>query len=94
MAEVSSGNTYHDFDLANGDKLRLFKKEVDPSELIWHRDKNPRRIYVEGSDGWMFQLDNENPVELKTGDIFNVPEMVYHRIIKGEGDLVLRIKEL
>ena len=73
--------------------IRTFKECVEEKELVWHRDKRNRTVEVIHSDGWMFQLDNEYPKELKEGDCFFIPKNTYHRIIKGKKDLVVSIIE-
>lgn len=92
--EVSSGKPYTEFSLMTDDKLRLFSENVNPDELVWHRDVNPRRVYVQRGKGWKLQMDNELPKELKIGHVYEIPEMTYHRLIKGTGSLLVRIKEL
>jgi hypothetical protein len=37
------------------------------------------------------QLDNQLPFIMEKGRLYRIPKMVYHRIIKGKGDLRLRI---
>ena len=46
------------------------------------------------SKGWMFQMDNELPIFLKEGDKIFVPKGVYHRVLKGDGKLKVKIKEI
>ena len=95
VVEVSSGNPYKDYPLTNGDKLRVFSEETLMEEYIWHRDKEDRSVYVEECGVlWFFQEDNRPPFELKKGDCINVEKMTYHRLIKGNGRLVLRLKEI
>jgi len=48
---------------------------------------------VKGS-GWKFQMDDELPITLKEGDRISIPSEVYHRVIRGSGDLIIKIKEL
>jgi hypothetical protein len=72
--------------------IRTFSSDVDETELVWHRDKEDRIVEVVENNGWMFQYDNEIPKTLKE-NIF-IPKNTYHRIIKGNGDLVLKIKKL
>ena len=38
-------------------------------------------------------MDNELPEVLKVGNEYNIPKMVYHRLHKGEGRLIIDIKE-
>jgi len=77
----------------NNKLIRTFKDNVNENELVWHKDKKNRTVEVIHSNGWFFQLDNEYPVELKNGDYFFVPNNTYHRIIKGNGDLIVSIIE-
>lgn len=94
VAETSSGNPYVEWEFMNGDKIRLFRCNVEEEELVWHRDKRKRTVLVEDGVGWKLQLDNELPVELIIGKKYTIPEMIYHRLIKGEdSNLLLRIKE-
>ena len=91
---VSSGKPYHEFDLQCNEKLRLFYEGVSEEDLVWHRDLKTRHVSVMDGEGWKLQMDNEQPLELKIGDKHTIPKMVYHRLIKGTGNLVLRIREL
>lgn len=73
--------------------IRVFKSDVNELELTWHRDRKNRKVEIIESDKWMFQLDNEFPIELKVGDVIFIPKNVYHRIIKGSGNLIISIIE-
>lgn len=72
--------------------IREFKSDVNDSELVWHRDREDRIVECVGETDWMFQFDNELPQKLE-GKIF-IPKNTYHRIIKGSGDLTVRVKKL
>ncbi len=87
-------NPYTEFELGNGDRLRVFKPEVEDEELVWHRDEQNRKVMVMESGGWKLQMDNEEPITLVKDKTYDIPKMVYHRIIKGEYELVLRIKKV
>lgn len=87
-------NPYTEFKLGNGDRLRVFKPEVEDEELVWHRDEENRKVMVMESGGWKLQMDNEEPITLVKDKTYDIPKMVYHRIIKGEYELVLRIKKV
>ena len=73
--------------------LREFKQSVDSEELIWHRDKKNGVVEVIQSQDWMIQLDNELPIRLEEGKKYFIPKEVYHRVHKGDGDLVVKIYE-
>jgi hypothetical protein len=72
--------------------IREFKK-VSEEDLVWHRDHNDREFEVLRGAGWQIQFDNKLPVELKNKKTYFVPKMVYHRLIKGKGDLKIKIWE-
>jgi hypothetical protein len=76
----------------NGFYIRKFSEGVDNSELVWHRDKEDRIVEGVGYTDWMVQLDNQLPIPL-TETIF-IPKEMYHRVIKGTGDLTVRIKKI
>ena len=72
---------------------RVFNENVDSNELTWHRDYNDRKVFVESSNGWMLQMDEELPKVLNEGQTYVIPKMVYHRVIKGTGDLKITVDE-
>ena len=75
-------------------RIRTFEEDLDDRELIWHRDEETRRVTVLSGDGWKLQIDNEVPKPLVIGKRYAIPRMVYHRVIKGENALVLRIENI
>ena len=86
--EISSGKPYTDIGI-----IRLFSSEVDSEELVWHRDKENRKVEVIEGEGWQFQFNGSLPFELTEGRKFDIPEGMYHRVIKGKTNLVLKIKK-
>lgn len=82
---------YQDLQITEKSKIRVFESNVDSGELHWHRDRENRLIEVLEGNGWMLQLDDELPVEMKVGNQYLIPEGVYHRTIKGNGDLKIKI---
>ena len=73
--------------------IREFKENVDSEELIWHRDKENREVTILQSSGWQLQMDNEIPKTLEEGKTYYIPAFVYHRVIKGSGNLIVKIKK-
>ena len=73
--------------------IREFSRNTPTYELVWHRDKKDRTLIVLEGFGWQLQLDNEEPKDLLEGHSYSIDKMEYHRIIKGTGDLVVRIYE-
>ena len=74
-------------------RKRTFDSSIDEEELVWHRDKQNRIVKVVEGNGWKFQMDNELPKELKTGDVLYIPKETYHRVIAGSGNLIVEIEE-
>ena len=73
--------------------IRTFSSNVSNDELLWHRDQQRRRVRVITSDNWQFQYEDELPISMEAGTILEIPATEYHRIIKGNGDLVVEIQE-
>jgi quercetin dioxygenase-like cupin family protein len=73
---------------------RTFSKEVEDSELIWHRDLRDREITVLEGEGWKLQYDDRLPIDLTPGDKLFIQKMDFHRLWKGNTDLRLKIREL
>jgi hypothetical protein len=68
--------------------IRIFRSDVDEGSLMWHRDREDRIIESIGETDWLIQIDNELP---KVIDKVFIPMGVYHRVIKGTGDLKIKL---
>ena len=75
-------------------RVRTFDQDLEDRELIWHRDEDTRRVTVLNGQDWKLQLDNELPQTLIVGKRYAIPRMVYHRVIKGQGNLVVKIENI
>lgn len=80
---------YNDIDIKDNKILRIFKVSDINNNLMWHRDNEDRYIEVLNSNGWLFQFDNEYPVCISS--IKYIPKGVWHRVIKGYDDLIIKI---
>ena len=78
--------------IEDGYHIRTFTENVEDSELVWHRDKEDRIVRSVGKTDWMLQMDNEVP-KIIEGEFF-IPKNTYHRVIKGNGDLTVKVKKL
>ena len=78
-------------DIEKTDKyiIREFSENVDPIELLWHRDNEDRTVEIIGETDWKLQLDNQLPTSLNQ-PIF-IKRHEWHRVIKGTGTLRLKI---
>lgn len=87
-------SVYIDSELSQNEFIRTFNYNTDSDELIWHRDKRDRQIEVIQSSGWKLLVDGCYPEFLRDGEVWFIQAEKYHRLQKGEGDLILKIKEL
>ena len=72
--------------------IRKFDENIDPVELMWHRDNEDRIVEALESTDWSLQLDDSLPIILNK-PIF-IPKHMYHRVIKGTGNLLVKIIKL
>jgi hypothetical protein len=63
-------------------------------ELKWHFDEQDRIVVCEHETDWLFQMDDELPINIKKNTPIFIPEGAYHRIIKGSGNLIVKVKKL
>ena len=73
--------------------IRTFSVDVDEMDLIWHADKENRIITVLEGNGWKFQFDEELPIEMTEGKSISILKGVIHRVIKGNGPLVIKLQK-
>ena len=74
----------------DGYLLREFSSGTSSFEFVWHRDKEDRYVQVLHDTDWLFQLENQVPQGLTQNKLF-IPKETYHRLIKGTGDLKVKI---
>ena len=84
---------YTDVIIDDKTRYRIFNEDVDDRELLWHQDKKDRVVRVLGGKDWAIQFDNELPTVLEEGKEYKISNHTFHRIIKGKGDLVVKITE-
>ena len=75
--------------LGNNQYIREFAADIDNHELEWHIDREDRTIEVIENKDWQVQLDNNLPILLK--ETIFIPKETYHRVIKGTGNLKVKI---
>lgn len=73
--------------------IREFSHDTPSFEFVWHRDKEDRIVQALHDTDWQFQLDNEIPKRLSENKLF-IPKETYHRLIKGTGNLKVKIYEI
>lgn len=78
--------------IENDHYIRIFDENTNSDEFVWHRDKEDRILECLHETDWKFQIDDQLPINFdKT--IFIKAEK-YHRLIKGTGNLRLKIIKL
>ena len=77
--------------LSDNEFIREFSQDTDSGEFMWHRDRESRIVESIGDTDWMIQIDNELP---KVIDKVLIPMGVYHRLIRGSGDLKINLTKL
>ena len=80
---------YKDLEITDSYIIREFSQNIDPIELMWHRDDEDRTIEILGETDWAIQLDNNLPTSLN--DRIFIKRHQWHRVIKGTGNLLLKI---
>jgi hypothetical protein len=80
---------YTDIEITDKYTIREFNENIDPIELMWHRDDENRTIEIIGETDWKIQLDNQLPTSINQ-PIF-IQKHEWHRVIKGTGTLKLKI---
>jgi len=80
---------YTDIEVTDRYILREFSQDIDPIELMWHRDDEDRLVEIIGETDWKLQLDNQLPTSMN--EPISIPRHEWHRVIKGTGNLLLKI---
>jgi len=86
---VDTGRPYIDIENNDFFIIREFDENIDPVELMWHRDDENRIVEIVGETDWKLQLENCLPTSLNK-PIF-IPRHTWHRAIKGTGKLKIKI---
>jgi len=74
--------------------IRTFPNTMDDTQLYWHLDAADRVLTVLEGKNWKIQLDNELPITLVSDTNYFIKKETYHRLLKGTGNLILKIKEI
>ena len=80
--------------IINNKKIRKFNKSLNENSLKWHKDDNNRRIKIISGKNWKIQFENNLPVELIEGKSYMINSKKWHRLIKGNSDLIIQISEI
>jgi len=84
---------YIDNQITDDVRVRVFDTDIDEEELVWHRDKRNRVVEILEGKGWMFQFEDGIPFPMEKGDKLEITKEQYHRVIKGDTPLKIKITE-
>ena len=88
----SGDKPYIDLEKTDRYIVREFSQNIDPIELMWHRDDEDRVIKIlECGKGWKFQYEDDLPINLEPQDTICILRHQWHRVWKGEGKLKIKI---
>jgi hypothetical protein len=73
--------------------VRVFTPDVLAKELKWHQDLKDRKVTILEDGGWEFQFEDSLPIKLSVAEQISIPKFVWHRVIKGTGNLIVEIEE-
>jgi len=89
---VDIGKPYIDLEVTDKYIIREFNEDIDPIELLWHRDDEDRLIEILEGTNWQLQLENQLPAFINKPIFIRKHE--WHRTIKGTGKLRIKIYKL
>jgi hypothetical protein len=75
--------------IENNVSVRTFTEDVDSHELKWHIDLQDRTVIPLNKNNWLFQRDNQLPQPIDKN--IDIKANEWHRIIKGTGDLIIKV---
>ena len=85
---------FEEIKLTENKVIRIFDAHnTTNSELIWHKDREDREVYIEQSKDWHLQLENQVPVKLEIGQTHIIPAYTWHRLLMGKDKLIVEISK-
>ena len=76
------------------DNEKIFDIDGADVEYTRHKDENTRFMKVIEGFGWKFQYSTEEPKDIRPGTTIHINKNCFHRLIKGNTPLKVRIVEL
>lgn len=84
-------------ELENNKSFKKFSRIIyfnqQDEELKWHRDNHNRLILIKSGSNWQLQFENKLPIILEINHSYNINKDEWHRVIKGNDDLLIEITE-
>ncbi len=73
--------------------IRTFEESTDSEDFMWHRDQEDRLVEAINNSNWQIQLEDSLPINLRTRESIEITKGIWHRIIKGTGIAIYKIKK-
>lgn len=80
-------------------ELTIKHDPTEPEELqslhgfiSYHMDMEPRKVTVISGEGWKFQYEGEESIDLTKDLVIEIPAMKSHKVIKGTTDLKVTVE--
>lgn len=90
ILDIGNMTVYKDIINNSNNVIRTFESTINDTDLLWHRDQEDRILKVIGTTDWKIQIENELPKDI---DGVKIEKYVWHRLIKGTGDLIIEINK-
>ena len=84
---------YRDIKIGSNKILRHFTN-FKQKDFIWHKDKEDGINTIESGNECKLQFENELPFILQKDIEYFIPKETYHRIIMGNGKLIIKIRKI
>jgi len=65
----------------------------EQTELGWFRNSLKSVLKVKSGKKWKLHIMDRPIQEMKVGEYYHIPRNTYYRLIKGQGNLTLKVKE-
>lgn len=83
---------FKQIDLSDNKVIRTFSSKTNQEDFSWHKDHQDREIKIlDCGDNWKIQFENSLPQNIKKDDVIHIKAKEWHRVIKGTGNLVIKI---
>jgi len=86
---------YKDLKVTDSYIIREFTENIDPIELMYFRLDQDRAIDIlEVGKSWKIQFDDQLPFDLEPEMRIFILRHMWHRVIKGDGNLKIQIQKI
>ena len=73
--------------------VQVYSEDQNDSELGWYKNTLRSVFKVKSGKKWRLHIMDRPIQEMKVGEYYHIPRNTYYRLIKGKGNLTLKVKE-